>query len=59
MSCVTLSGKGGGRLSEMMRPEDIEIIVDGDSTPRIQEVHGLVVHCLCDLVDFHLTGHAQ
>jgi D-sedoheptulose 7-phosphate isomerase len=59
MKVVALSGKGGGKLSALLREGDIEICVDSDSTARIQEVHLLIIHCLCDLIDTQLLGDAD
>ena len=56
MSVVALSGKDGGLLSTLLSPRDIELRVPSDSTARIQEVHILLVHCLCDLIDSRLFG---
>ena len=55
-SCLTLNGKNGGKLSPILNDDDIDIIVDGKSTARIQEVHGLIIHCLCELIDEHILG---
>jgi len=54
MSVIALSGNGGGKLASVLQAGDIEIRVPSDSTARIQEVHLLVLHCLCDLIDQHL-----
>jgi D-sedoheptulose 7-phosphate isomerase len=51
MRVIALTGNNGGRISEMLTAQDVEICVPTDSTARIQEVHLLVIHCLCDLVD--------
>lgn len=51
MSVIVLSGKDGGGLPALLRHSDIEIRVPSQSTARIQEVHLLVLHCLCDLID--------
>jgi len=51
MSVVTLSGKDGGKIPTSLKDQDIEIRVPSQSTARIQEVHLLVLHCLCDLID--------
>ena len=59
MKIVALSGRDGGRLGGMLRPGDVEIRVDSKSTARIQEVHLLVIHCLCDLIDTQLLGDAD
>lgn len=54
MTVIALSGNGGGRLTSTLKKNDIEICVPSESTARIQEVHLLVLHCLCDLIDQHL-----
>ena len=54
MRVIALSGKDGGKLAATLNSNDIEIRVPSDSTARIQEVHLLVLHCLCDLVDQQL-----
>lgn len=56
MNCVALNGKSGGELSKLLHPGDVDIVVPGPSTARIQEVHGIVIHCFCDLIDRHLLG---
>ena len=56
MIVVGLTGRQGGNLANMLALEDIEIRVPAESTARIQEVHLLVIHCLCDLIDHQLLG---
>ncbi len=56
MTVMALTGKDGGNMSSLYLPEDIEIRVPSDTTARIQEVHLLVIHCLCDLIDWQLFG---
>jgi len=56
MHVVVLSGKDGGDIASILQPEDIEIRVPSDVTARIQEVHLLAIHCLCDLIDLQLFG---
>ena len=56
MRCVGLNGKTGGDLSKLFTSGDVDIIVPGPSTARIQEVHGIVIHCFCDLIDQQLLG---
>jgi D-sedoheptulose 7-phosphate isomerase len=53
---ILLSGRDGGEASALLRPADVEIRVPSASTARIQEVHILALHCLCDLVDQQLLG---
>jgi len=59
MTCVALNGRGGGKAAEILRGEDIDIQAPGDSTARVQEVHGLVIHCICDLIDWKIFGHGS
>ncbi len=56
MHVVALSGRDGGRMSVILGELDVEIRVAVDSTARIQEVHLLSIHCLCDLIDRQLMG---
>jgi len=56
MTVVALSGRQGGDLAGLLTGGDVEIRVPADSTARIQEVHLLVIHCLCDLIDHNLLG---
>ncbi len=54
MLVVALNGKQGGELASILSPSDVEIRVPSESTARIQEVHLLAIHCLCDLIDHQL-----
>ena len=56
MGVVALTGRDGGELAQRLSDGDIEIRVPSDSTARIQEVHLLTIHCLCDLIDEQLLG---
>ena len=56
MSVVALTGRNGGKMAEALRPDDIHICVPAQSTARIQEVHLLTLHCLCDSIDCLLLG---
>ena len=56
MGVVALSGRGGGKLGEVLSPADIHVCVPAQSTARIQEVHLLTLHCLCDAIDCLLLG---
>ena len=51
MSVVALTGRDGGEMAAALIDSDIEIRVPSERTARIQEVHLLVIHCLCDLID--------
>lgn len=56
MKVVALTGKDGGALASILNESDIEIRVPSESTARIQEVHLLITHCFCDLIDSQLFG---
>ena len=56
MKVVALSGRDGGRMTEFLGGDDVEIRVPATRTARIQEVHLVVIHCLCDLIDTTLLG---
>ena len=56
MLVVALTGGSGGQISELLRDEDIHICVPATSTARIQEVHLLTIHCLCDGIDCLILG---
>ena len=48
---VALTGNGGGKMSAALRPEDAHLCVPHKKTARIQEVHLVCIHCLCDAID--------
>lgn len=54
---IALSGKNGGTMAELLQETDIELRVPSESTARIQEVHILLLHCLCDITDRMLLGY--
>ncbi len=56
ITVIALTGKDGGSLASILKESDIEIRVPSKSTARIQEVHLLITHCLCDLIDSQLFG---
>ena len=56
MRIVALTGKGGGRIGELLGPDDVHICVPHSTTTRIQEAHLLAIHCLCDAIDSSLLG---
>ena len=53
---IALTGRNGGKMAEALLPADIHICVPAQSTARIQEVHLLTLHCLCDAIDCLLMG---
>lgn len=56
MRVIVLSGRDGGQVAEALRETDLELRVPADSTARIQEVHLMIIHSLCDLIDHKLVG---
>ncbi len=48
---VALTGNGGGKIAGLLRAEDVHLCVPHKRTIRIQEVHLLCLHCLCDAID--------
>ena len=56
MPVVALTGRGGGEIAGALAAEDVHICVPHTQTPRIQEVHLLTLHCLCDGIDNQLLG---
>jgi D-sedoheptulose 7-phosphate isomerase len=59
MTVVALTGRGGGKMTHALRDTDVHICVPHERTARIQEVHILVLHCLCDGVDNQLLGEPE
>jgi D-sedoheptulose 7-phosphate isomerase len=51
VTIVALTGNGGGKMAPLLRPDDIHLCVPHKRTLRIQEVHLLCIHCLCDGID--------
>jgi len=59
MVVIGLSGRQGGKFAQALRDTDIHICVPHERTARIQEVHLLVLHCICDAVDAQLLGDQE
>ena len=59
MVVIGLSGRGGGKLNRALRDTDVHICVPHERTARVQEVHLLTLHCLCDAVDDLLLGDTE
>jgi D-sedoheptulose 7-phosphate isomerase len=53
---IALTGNGGGQIAEALYQTDIHLCVPSTITARIQEIHLLTLHCLCDAVDYTLLG---
>lgn len=59
INVIALTGNDGGKIAEILKDDDIEIRVPANETARIQETHLLIIHCICDIVDFQLFGHGE
>jgi len=57
LGIIALTGNDGGTMRELLQESDIEICVPSQTTARIQEVHLLIIHCLCGLIDTQLLGN--
>jgi len=53
---VALTGKNGGKMASMLLSDDVHLCVPAERTARIQEVHLLTIHCLCDGIDTLILG---
>ena len=56
MRVIAVTGREGGSMAELLTENDFHLCVRADSTARIQEVHLLILHCLCDGIDQLLLG---
>ena len=54
MRVVAFTGRGGGKIKDLLEPEDVHLCVPSERTARIQEAHLLLIHCLCDGIDYLL-----
>jgi len=59
MAVIVLTGGGGGSIEQELNNHSVEIRVPSNVTARIQEVHLLIIHVLCELLDLQLLGPAD
>jgi D-sedoheptulose 7-phosphate isomerase len=59
MGVIALTGHDGGKIAGHLQEKDIEVRVPAYDTARIQETHILIIHCLCDIIDYRLFGHGE
>ena len=59
MPIIALTGNDGGDIAGLLGENDVEIRVPSGRTARIQEVHLLVIHCLCEIIDTTLFPQAE
>jgi D-sedoheptulose 7-phosphate isomerase len=58
MRIIAFTGRGGGQIKDILRQQDIHLCVPSDRTARIQETHLLLLHCLCDGIDYLLLDES-
>ena len=56
LQVIGMTGRGGGKVASLMQSGDVLLNVDSQVTTRIQEVHLLTLHCLCDAIDNLMFG---
>jgi D-sedoheptulose 7-phosphate isomerase len=56
MRVIAMTGRDGGKMGSILNEDDFHLCVPAQSTARIQEVHLLTLHCLCDIIDHILLG---
>lgn len=59
MGVIALTGQDGGKIVDYLQERDIEVRVPAYETARIQETHLLIIHCICDIIDFRLFNHGE
>lgn len=59
INVVAMTGNEGGKIAGLLTDNDIEIRVPAIETARIQETHLLIIHCICDSIDYQLFGHGE
>ena len=56
MSVIAITGSQSSNISALLRPDEVEICVPSEDNAMIYGAHLLVLHCLCDLIDYQLFG---
>jgi D-sedoheptulose 7-phosphate isomerase len=59
MVVIGLTGRGGGKMNAALKDTDVHICVPHERTARVQEVHILALHCICDAIDAQLLGDQE
>ncbi|MFW0078938.1 MAG: phosphoheptose isomerase [Coxiella endosymbiont of Haemaphysalis qinghaiensis] len=59
MNVIVLTGRDGGEIAILLTANDVEIRVPAESTARIQETHLLIIHCLCDIIEYQLFERGE
>ncbi|MCD8517419.1 MAG: phosphoheptose isomerase [Burkholderiaceae bacterium] len=56
---IALTGRDGGKMAQALSGQDILLCVPDQRTMRIQEMHILMLHLICEGIDVHLLGEAK
>lgn len=56
MSVIAITGGDASNISALLRPDEVEISVPSEDNAMIYGAHVLILHCLCDLIEFQLFG---
>jgi D-sedoheptulose 7-phosphate isomerase len=56
MTVVAITGHHSSNISALLRPDEVEICVPSEDSAMIFGAHLLILHCLCDLIDYQLFG---
>ena len=59
LAVIALTGRDGGAMGRLCGPRDFHLNVAHPRTMRVQEVHLLIVHCLCEVVDNVIYGEKK
>ncbi len=59
LTVIALTGRDGGAMAKMLREGDHHLNVAHPRTMRVQEIHLLAIHCLCEVVDNLLYGETK
>ena len=59
LAVIALTGRDGGAMGKMLGPRDFHLNVAHPRTMRVQEIHLLVIHCLCEVVDNVIFGEKK
>ncbi len=59
MGVIALTGYDGGKIVDHLGEKDIEVRVPAYETARVQETHLLIIHSICDIIDYRLFGHGE
>lgn len=58
LSVIAMTGRDGGTVARQLQPTDLELRAVADNTARIQEMHLLMIHCICKLVENQLISNS-